>query len=70
MKYAAPAVVDFGSISDHTFIHTNSQGQTCHKDHVHCQTDKFGEYSSGHGGSVGGGSSYHPSQHHKHHSNH
>lgn len=54
MKYAAPAVADYGSISDHTFIHTNSQNHTVHKDHIHCETDKFGEFSCGsHGGSVG-----------------
>jgi hypothetical protein len=45
VKYAAPAVADYGSISDHTFIHTNSQNHTVHKDHIHCET--------GHGGSVG-----------------
>jgi hypothetical protein len=54
VKYAAPAVADYGSISDHTFIHTNSQNHTVHKDHIHCETDKFGEFScGGHGGSVG-----------------
>ena len=59
MKYAAPAVVDYGSIADHTFIHTNSQGHTVHKDHIHCETDKFGEYScGGHGGSVGSSTSH------------
>jgi hypothetical protein len=53
MKYAAPVVVDFGSISDHTFVHTNSQGHVVHKDHITCETDKFGEFScGGHGGSV------------------
>jgi hypothetical protein len=53
MKYAAPVVVDFGSISDHTFHHTNSQGHVVHKDHITCETDKFGEFScGGHGGSV------------------
>jgi hypothetical protein len=52
MKYEAPAVIDFGSISDHTFQHVNSQGHTVHKDHIVCETDKFGEYSCGsHGGS-------------------
>ena len=54
MKYAAPAVADYGSISDHTFIHTNSQNHTVHKDHIHCETENFGEFScGGHGGSVG-----------------
>ena len=52
MKYVAPVVVDFGSISDHTFHHTNSQGHIVHKDHIVCETDKFGEYSCGGGGSV------------------
>ena len=53
MKYAAPVVVDFGSIADHTFIHTNKQGHQVHKDHIVCETDKFGEYSCGsHGGST------------------
>ena len=50
VKYVAPVVVDFGSISDHTFIHTNSQGHVVHKDHIVCETDKFGEYSCGGGG--------------------
>jgi hypothetical protein len=59
VKYAAPVVVDYGSIADHTFIHTNSQGHTVHKDHIHCETDKFGEYScGGHGGSVGSSTSH------------
>ena len=54
MKYVAPVVVDYGSIADHTFIHTNKQGHTVHKDHIVCETDKFGEFSCGsHGGSVG-----------------
>ncbi len=54
MKYEAPAVRDFGSITDHTFIHTNRNGHTVHKDHIVCETDKFGEYScGGGGGSVG-----------------
>jgi hypothetical protein len=54
MKYAAPVVVDFGSISDHTFMHTNRHGQVVHKDHITtCETDKFGEFSCGsHGGSM------------------
>ena len=56
MRYASPVVVDFGSISDHTFIHTNPQGHVVHKDHIVCETDKFGEYSCGGGGSVGGDS--------------
>jgi hypothetical protein len=54
VKYAAPVVVDFGSIADHTFVHTNKNGHMVHKDHIVCETDKFGEYSCGsHGGSVG-----------------
>ena len=53
MKYEAPAVIDFGSISDHTFQHTNPTGHSVHKDHNVCETDKFGEYSCGGGGSVG-----------------
>ena len=54
MKYAAPAVTDFGSITDHTFHHTNRNGHTVHKDHIVCETDKFGEWSCGgsHGGSM------------------
>ena len=54
VKYEAPKVIDFGSISDHTFQHVNPQGHTVHKDHIVCETDKFGEYScgGGHGGSV------------------
>jgi hypothetical protein len=54
VKYEAPKVIDFGSISDHTFVHVNPQGHTVHKDHIVCETDKFGEYScgGGHGGSV------------------
>jgi hypothetical protein len=52
MKYEAPVVIDFGSISDHTFQHVNNTGHTVHKDHIVCETDKFGEYSCGsHGGS-------------------
>lgn len=52
MKYEAPAVTDFGSITAHTFIHVNSQGHTVHKDHTVCESDKFGEFSCGsHGGS-------------------
>lgn len=54
MKYVAPVVVDYGSIADHTFLHTNKNGHAVHKDHIVCATDKFGEFSCGsHGGSVG-----------------
>ena len=53
VKYVAPVVVDFGSIAGHTFIHTNKTGHQVHKDHIVCETDKFGEYSCGsHGGST------------------
>lgn len=54
MKYEAPVVVDFGSISDHTFQHVNKTGHTVHKDHIVCETDKFGEYSCGGAGGSGG----------------
>jgi hypothetical protein len=53
MKYEAPVVIDFGSISDHTFVHVNDQGHTVHKDHIVCETDKFGEYSCGGAGGSG-----------------
>jgi len=53
VKYVAPVVVDFGSISDHTFTHTNSHGNVVHKDTIQCELDKFGEFSCGGGGSVG-----------------
>ena len=54
MRYETPTVTDFGSVAAHTFVHTNSQGHVTHKDHIVCETDKFGEYSCGSGGgSVG-----------------
>jgi len=54
VKYVAPVVVDYGSIADHTFLHTNKNGHAVHKDHIVCATDKFGEFSCGsHGGSLG-----------------
>ena len=53
MKYVAPVVVDFGSIADHTFIHTNKTGHRSTRITSYCETDKFGEYSCGsHGGST------------------
>ncbi len=41
MDYEKPAVLDFGSIVDHTFV----TGGTPHKDTRLCTKDKFGDES-------------------------
>lgn len=40
--YEAPAIVDFGSIADHTF---DNPGVGDKSDNTEYETDKFGEYS-------------------------
>lgn len=42
MAYEAPAVVDFGSIADHTF---QTPGKGTKSSNTTFLTDKFGEYS-------------------------
>lgn len=42
MEYEAPAVVDYGSIADHTF---QTPGKGTKSSNTTFLTDKFGEYS-------------------------
>lgn len=42
MAYQAPAVVDYGSIADHTF---QTPGQGTKSSDTHFLTDKFNEFS-------------------------
>lgn len=42
IEYEAPAIVDFGSIADHTF---NNPGEGDKSSDNTLETDKFGEYS-------------------------